>query len=72
MEILDNILDSPAAKQLTHPEMLGQLLSAEVEARSERYLSTRTKLAHFPYQRTIEQFDFSFQPAVGERQSPPP
>ena len=68
VEILDNTLDSAAAKQLTYPEMLEQLLSAEVEARRERYLSTRTKLAHFPYQRTIEQFDFSFQPSIDERQ----
>ena len=48
LEILDNALDSAATKQLTYPEMLEQLLSAEVEARRERYLSTRTKLAHFP------------------------
>ena len=67
VEILDNTLDSAATKQLTYPEMLEQLLSAEVEARRERYLSTRTKLAHFPYQRTIEQFDFSFQPSIDER-----
>ena len=59
VEILDNTLDSAATKQLTYPEMLEQLLSAEVEARRERYLSTRTKLAHFPCQRTLEQFDFS-------------
>ena len=68
LAILDNTLDSAATKQLTYPEMLEQLLSAEVEARRERYLSTRTKLAHFPYQRTIEQFDFSFQPSIDERQ----
>ena len=68
VEVLDNTLDSAAAKQLTYPEMLEQLLSAEVEARRERYLSTRTKLAHFPYQRTIEQFDFSFRPSIDERQ----
>ena len=68
VEVLDNTLDTAAVKQLTYPEMLEQLLSAEVEARRERYLSTRTKLAHFPYQRTIEQFDFSFQPSIDERQ----
>ena len=68
VEVLDNTLDTAAVKRLTYPEMLEQLLSAEVEARRERYLSTWTKLAHFPYQRTIEQFDFSFQPSIDERQ----
>ena len=68
VEVLDNTLDTAASKQLTYPEMLEQLLSAEVEARRERYLSTRTKMAHFPFQRTLEQFDFSFQPSIDERQ----
>ena len=48
--------------------MLAELLGVEVSARRERYLSTRTKLAHLPFQRTLEQFDFSFQPSVDERQ----
>ena len=39
----------------------------EVAARRERYLSTRTKLAHLPFQRTLEQFDFAFQPSIDER-----
>ena len=68
VEVLDNTLDIAASKQLTYPEMLEQPLGAEVEARWERYLSTRTKMAHFPFQRTLEQFDFSFQPSIDERQ----
>ena len=68
VEALDNTLDMAAGKQLTYPEMLEQLLGAEVEARRERYLSTRTKMAHFPFQRTLEQFDLAFQPSVDERQ----
>ena len=68
VEILDNTLDIAASKQLTYPEMLEQLLGAEVAARRERYLSTRTKMAHLPFQRTLDQFDFAFQPSVDERQ----
>ena len=68
VEVLDNTLDTAANKQLTYPEMLEQLLGAEVSARRERYLSTRTKMAHFPFQRTLEQFDFGFQPSIDERQ----
>ena len=68
VEALDNTLDAAANKQLTYPEMLAELLGAEVSARRERYLSTRTKLAHLPFQRTLEQFDFGFQPSIDERQ----
>ena len=60
-------LDVAANKQLTYPETLEQLLGAEVAARRERYLSTRTKMAHFPFQKTLEQFDFAFQPSIDER-----
>ena len=68
LEVLDNTLDTAASKQLTYPEMLEQLLGVEVDARRERYLSTRTKMAHFPFQRNLEQFDFAFQPSIDERQ----
>ena len=63
VEILDNTMDSAASKQLPYPDMLG----AEVAARRERYLTTRTRLAHLPFQRTLEQFDFGFQPSIDER-----
>ena len=68
VEALDNTLDAAAAKQLTYPEMLAELLGVEVTARRERYMSTRTRLAHLPFQRTLEQFDFAFQPSIDERQ----
>ena len=48
--------------------MLANLRGVEVVARRERYLSTRTKVAHLPFQRTLDQFDFAFQPSVDERQ----
>ena len=47
--------------------MLAELLGVEVAARRERYLTTRTRLAHLPFQRTFEQFDFAFQPSIDER-----
>ena len=68
VEALDNSLDAAATKKLTYPEMLTELLCVEVAARKERYMSTRTKLAHLPFHRTLEQFDFSFQPSIDERQ----
>ena len=67
VEALDNSLDTAAGKQLTYPEMLADLPGVEVTARRERYLSTRTKLAHLPFQRTLDQFDFAFQPSIDER-----
>ena len=68
VEVLDSRLDDAARKQLPYPEMLADLLGVEVTARRERYLATRTRMAKLPFQRTLEQFDFSFQPSIDERQ----
>ena len=68
VEILDNTLDAAASKQLTYAGVLAQLLGAEVSARRERCLTTKTRMAHLPFQRTLEQFDFAFQPSIDERQ----
>lgn len=66
-EVLDSRLEAAAKKQLSYAEFLADLLSAETMARHERYMQTRTRLAHLPFQRTLEQFDFAFQPSVDER-----
>ena len=68
LEVLDSRLDAAARRQLSYPEMLADLLAVEVAARRERYMTTRTRLAHLPFKRTLEQFDFGFQPSIDERQ----
>ena len=68
VEVLDSRLDDAARRQLPYPEMLADLLGVEVTARRERYLTTRTRLAHLPFMRTLEEFDFGFQPSIDERQ----
>ena len=66
-EMLYNRLDAAANKQLPYPDFLADLLGIEVQARRERYLKARTRPAHFPFLRTLEQFGFSFQPSVDQR-----
>ena len=68
VEVLDSRLDVAATKQLPYPDMLADLLGVEVAARRERYLTTRTRMAKLPFHRTLEQFDFAFQPSIDERQ----
>ena len=48
--------------------MLAQLLGLEVSARRERYFTTKIRMANLPFLRTLEQFDFSFQPSIDKRQ----
>ena len=54
--LLDSGLEAASQKDLTYAEFLVDLLDA------------RTGLAHLPFQKTLDQFDFSFQPSIDERQ----
>src|SRR5512142_274985 len=67
-ECLDNVAQEAAKHDWTYVEFLDQLLDAEVSARYERDVAMKTKLAHFPFVKTLDQFDFAFQPAISERQ----
>lgn len=66
--LLDSRLELASQKQLPYADFLADILGIEVAARRERYLQTRTRLAHFPFLRTLEQFDFAFQPSIDQRQ----
>src|SRR6516162_2961658 len=65
---LENLLEQASKKEPSYAEFLDELLNCEVEARRTRYLRARLQLAHLPFVKTFEQFDFSFQPSIDERQ----
>jgi DNA replication protein DnaC len=65
---LENLLEEAAKKEPSYADFLQDLLSCEVEVRRTRYLRARLQLAHFPFVKTFEQFDFGFQPSIDERQ----
>jgi DNA replication protein DnaC len=66
--VLESRLDAAAQKQLPYADFLADLLASETTVRRERYLRARTRLAHLPFQRTLDQFDFRFQPSIDQRQ----
>ncbi len=39
-----------------------------MDARRTRYLRARLQLAHLPFVKTFDQFDFGFQPSIDEKQ----
>ncbi len=65
---LESLLEQASKKEPSYADFLLETLTAEVDARRQRYLKTRLQLAHLPYVKTFEQFDFSFQPSIDERQ----
>ena len=65
---LDSISEEATKQDWTYVDFLDHLLEAEVSARYERDVAMKTKLAHFPFIKTLDQFDFGFQPSINERQ----
>jgi DNA replication protein DnaC len=67
-QVLEAHLERSASQESSYAEMLCELLFDEVTARRDRNLATRIKLSHLPFRKTLEQFDFKFQPSIDERQ----
>jgi DNA replication protein DnaC len=61
-------LEQASKKEPSYADFLDELLSCEVDARRIRYLRARLQLAHLPFVKTFEHFDFGFQPSIDERQ----
>lgn len=65
---LESLLEQAVKKEPSYAEFLDELLGCEVDARRTRYLRARLQLAHLPFVKNFEQFDFGFQPSIDERQ----
>ena len=63
-EIYQHWIDRAAKEQMSYNDFLNGLLTEEVCARNESAIARRLKQADFPMTKTIEQFDFSFQPQL--------
>ncbi|WP_342405116.1 IS21-like element helper ATPase IstB [Brevibacillus sp. FSL K6-2834] len=64
---LDAKLEAASRSQSTYLSFLNDLLDAEIQDRQRRNVEVRMKLSHLPYRRTLNEFDFSFQPGIDER-----
>lgn len=64
---LDRLAEKASQEEWSYVEFLGKLFEEELAARQERRLTAKMRLAHFPWVRTLDQFDFSFQPGLDEK-----
>src|SRR5579859_6015632 len=65
---LEGLLESASKKEPSYADFLLEVMNTEADARRQRYLKARLQLAHLPYVKTFDQFDFAFQPSIDERQ----
>jgi DNA replication protein DnaC len=61
------VLEQARQQEPTYDVFLGQALAAELTGRRERAHARRLRAARLPAGKTLEGFDFAFQPSVPER-----
>jgi DNA replication protein DnaC len=67
-EVLGAVSESASREDLSYLDFLDQLLQAEQNYRFERNVEVKTRLARLPYHKTMNNFDYSFQPTVDKKQ----
>jgi DNA replication protein DnaC len=65
---LDTVCEQAAQRQLDYKTFLSQALETEWQGRYQRGIEARLRQARFPWLKTLEQFDFDFQPSLDRRQ----
>jgi len=63
-ESFNDTLKLAESEQWGHSELLDRLFEDEIAAREERRIKNSLKLAAFPYLKTLDAFDFAFQPSI--------
>lgn len=67
-EILPNVIDKSVKNKMALQDSLLELTNAEIEFRDQRARKINIITSHFPYQKTIKDFDFSYQPSINKEQ----
>ena len=62
-----NTLAPAASAGVSYLDFLRGLMQEATSAHDTRIVNGRIKAAHFPYLKTLEQFDFSFQPGLSRQ-----
>ncbi len=65
---LDAICEQAAQRELDYKTFLTNALRVEWQGRFQRGIETRLRQSRFPWIKTLEQFDFDFQPSLDRRQ----
>jgi DNA replication protein DnaC len=65
---LDAVCEQAAQRQEDYKTFLTQALSTEWQGRYQRGIEARLHQARFPWVKTLDQFDFNFQPSLDRKQ----
>ena len=63
-EVHEEVAQCAAKEGWSHLDFLRRLVEEELVAREEKQFEKRRRLAKFPYEKTLEQFNFRFRPEL--------
>ena len=66
-ELLETVAEEAQRRSETYLAFLDQLLQEEVTAKEDRRVKTSLKIAGLPFDKTIEEYDFSFHETLDKR-----
>jgi len=64
---LDSLCEQAGKKDLGYREFLSEALSVEWQGRHYKGVEARLRVSRFPWIKTLEQFDFAFQPSIDRK-----
>ncbi len=64
---VESLLEQAAKKELNYREFLCMALQQEWNGRHQRGMESSLKQARLPWVKTLEQFDFTFQPGIDRK-----
>ncbi|MEW8333584.1 MAG: ATP-binding protein, partial [Candidatus Thiodiazotropha sp.] len=64
---LDSLCEQASKRDMNYREFLTEALSLEWAGRHQRGLESRLSQARLPWIKTLEQFEFSFQPSIDRK-----
>jgi DNA replication protein DnaC len=67
-ERLEALLQDATAKDVSYADFLDTLLAEEVASKTAKHVTMRTHLARFPFVKSLDTFDFSYQPSLDQKQ----
>jgi DNA replication protein DnaC len=66
-EMLDSYAKQAASSSMSYVDFLGGLVSEEVSRKEQRSVQNRIKSARFPVLKSLDDFDYAFQPSIDKK-----
>ena len=67
LDTLDTLCEQASKDDLNYREFLQNVLKTEWTGRHQKVLESRLKQARLPWVKTLEQFDYTFQPSIDKK-----